>query len=152
MLTDSLHLTGLTSDDQNLHSDRIKLWNDFNHAWLATFQAQKELMESGRPLGRGQTLITLDGLKKLGDELVRLCDSIERHGLVDYQYGVWEEQITESRLTTPVELRISPPADSGLEQSCSSATISTRPTMRQERRPRRAPVDKSANVHIPLHV
>lgn len=58
-------------------------------------------MESGRPLGRGQTLITLDGLKKLGDELVRLCDSIERHGLVDYQYGVWEEQITESRLTTP---------------------------------------------------
>lgn len=95
-------LAGLTSDDQNLHSDRIKLWNDFNHAWLATFQGQKELMESGRPLGRGQTLITLDGLKKLGDELVRLCDSIERHGLVDYQYGVWEEQITESTLTTPL--------------------------------------------------
>lgn len=99
MLTVLSSLAGLTSDDQNLHSDRIKLWNDFNHAWLATFQAQKELMDSGRPLGRGQTLITLDGLKKLGDELVRLCDSIERHGLVDYQYGVWEEQITESRLT-----------------------------------------------------
>lgn len=99
MLTVLSPLAGLTSDDQNLHSDRIKLWNDFNHAWLATFQAQKELMDSGRPLGRGQTLITLDGLKKLGDELVRLCDSIERHGLVDYQYGVWEEQITESRST-----------------------------------------------------
>lgn len=99
LLTDLSPLAGLTSDDQNLHSDRIKLWNDFNHAWLATFQAQKELMDSGRPLGRGQTLITLDGLKKLGDELVRLCDSIERHGLVDYQYGVWEEQITESRST-----------------------------------------------------
>jgi hypothetical protein len=104
-----LIFAGLTSDDQNLHSDRIKLWNDFNHAWLATFQGQKELMELGRPLGRGQTLITQDGLKKLGDELVRLCDSIERHGLVDYQYGVWEEQITEGRLITPVKLRISHP-------------------------------------------
>ncbi|KAG8158759.1 hypothetical protein KVR01_011202 [Diaporthe batatas] len=97
-LLSHVHELGLTSDDQNLHSDRIKLWNDFNHAWLATFQAQKELMESGRSLGRGQTLITLEGLKKLGDELIRLCDSIERHGLVDYQYGVWEEQITEIML------------------------------------------------------
>lgn len=71
-------------------------------------------MESGRPLGRGQTLITLDGLKKLGDELVRLCDSIERHGLVDYQYGVWEEQITESRLTTPGAFDDFSPTDSGI--------------------------------------
>lgn len=108
LLTFLSRLAGLTSDDQNLHSDRIKLWNDFNHAWLATFQAQKELMDSGRPLGRGQTLITLDGLKKLGDELVRLCDSIERHGLVDYQYGVWEEQITESTLSTPLIVEDSP--------------------------------------------
>jgi hypothetical protein len=30
----------------------------------------------------------------MGEELVRLCDGIERHGLVDYQYGVWEDQIT----------------------------------------------------------
>lgn len=73
------------------------MWNDFNHAWLATIQAQKELMESGRQLGRSQSRISLEGLKKMGDELVRLCDGIERHGLVDYQYGVWEEQITEGR-------------------------------------------------------
>jgi hypothetical protein len=33
-------------------------------------------------------------IKKLGNELIRLCDGIERHGLVDYQYGVWEDQIT----------------------------------------------------------
>ena len=32
----------------------------------------------------------------MGNELIRLCDSIERHGLVDYQYGVWEEQIMDS--------------------------------------------------------
>lgn len=88
---------GLTSDDQNLHSDRIKLWNDFNHAWLGIFQAQKDLMEAGMQLGRNQTLITEESLKKMGDDLIRLCDQIERHGLVDYQYGVWEEQIEESK-------------------------------------------------------
>lgn len=91
-LTD-LSALGLTADDQNLHSDRIKLWNDFNHAWLAMLQAQKDLMSSGR---QRQSLISQEGLEKLGNELVRLCDSIERHGLVDYQYGVWEEQIMDS--------------------------------------------------------
>jgi hypothetical protein len=28
------------------------------------------------------------------DELIRLCDSIEQYGLVDYDIGVWEEEIT----------------------------------------------------------
>ena len=87
---------GLTSDDQNLHSDRIKLWNDFNHAWLAMLQAQKDLMESGHQLQRTQSLVPQEGLERMGKELVRLCDSIERHGLVDYEYGVWEEQIITS--------------------------------------------------------
>jgi hypothetical protein len=93
LATNSCPNLGLTSDDQNLHQDRIKLWNDFNHAWLALFQRQKDLIESGQQLQRSQSLITRDGLEKMGKELVRLCDGIERHGLVDYQYGVWEEQI-----------------------------------------------------------
>lgn len=46
-------------------------------------------------LQRGQSLIAEDGLKKMGKDLVRLCDGIERHGLVDYEYGVWEESIVE---------------------------------------------------------
>lgn len=50
-------------------------------------------------LSRGQSLITEDNLQKMGDDLIRLCDNIERHGLVDYQYGVWEQQIEESRST-----------------------------------------------------
>ncbi|KAI6310642.1 hypothetical protein MCOR29_008547 [Pyricularia oryzae] len=89
------HVTelGLTSDDQTLYNDRIKLWNDFNHAWLSLLQKQKELMESGQQLQRNQTLINKYGLEKMAKELLRLCDQIERHGLVDYQYGVWEEQI-----------------------------------------------------------
>lgn len=84
---------GLTSDDQNLHKDRIKLWNGFNHAWLAMFQAQKDMMESGQQAQRSQSLIPKEGLERMGKDLIRLCDSIERHGLVDYEYGVWEEQI-----------------------------------------------------------
>lgn len=84
---------GLTSDDQNLHGDRIKLWNEFNYAWLSILQAQKDMMESGQQSQRSQSPIPQDGLEKMGKELVRLCDTIERHGLVDYEYGVWEERI-----------------------------------------------------------
>ena len=92
---------GLTSDDQNLHGERIKLWNDFNHAWLAMFQRQKEMLQAEQPPPRPQTMISQEGLIKMGKELVRLCDSIERHGLVDYQYGVWEEQIIDSESLFP---------------------------------------------------
>jgi len=88
---------GLTSDDQNLHDERIKLWEDFNHAWLAICQRQIEMMESGQRLQSGQILVPKVTLKKMGSELVRLCESIEPQGLVDYQYGVWEEWITDSK-------------------------------------------------------
>ncbi|KOS19035.1 hypothetical protein ESCO_000565 [Escovopsis weberi] len=50
-------------------------------------------MSSGQQLSRSQTLLSHATIKKLGDELIQLCDGIERHGLVDYQYGVWEERI-----------------------------------------------------------
>lgn len=33
----------------------------------------------------------------MGHEIVRLCNGIERHGLVDYEYGVWEELIIDSK-------------------------------------------------------
>ena len=36
----------------------------------------------------------------MGNEIIRLCDGIERHGLVDYQYGVWEDQIVAGKLLT----------------------------------------------------
>ncbi|KAK2601933.1 hypothetical protein QQS21_004524 [Conoideocrella luteorostrata] len=84
---------GLHQDNPVLHEDRLKLWNDFNHAWLALSFQQKELMASGQSVSRSQRLMSEDTVKKMGDELIRLCDGIERHGLVDYQYGVWEEQI-----------------------------------------------------------
>ncbi|RDA95689.1 hypothetical protein CP533_1112 [Ophiocordyceps camponoti-saundersi (nom. inval.)] len=84
---------GLSQDDASLHDERIKLWNDFNHAWLALGFQQKQLMQTSQQVSRAQTLMSESTIKKMGDELVRLCDGVERHGLVDYQYGVWEEQI-----------------------------------------------------------
>lgn len=93
--------TGLIVDNPDLHSDRIKLWNDFNHAWLALFQKQKDMVESGIAPQRGQTLISKEGLEKMGKDLTRLCDGIERHGLVDYEYGVWEQHIVESEYSIP---------------------------------------------------
>ena len=55
------------------------------------------MMESDQQLQLGQTLVPHKGLQKMGTDLIRLCNNIERHGLVDYQYGVWEEQIIASR-------------------------------------------------------
>lgn len=43
----------------------------------------------------------------MGNELIRLCSTIERHGLVDYEYGVWEERIIDGkspRLVLPLNL------------------------------------------------
>lgn len=37
-------------------------------------------------------------LETLSRELVRLCDSVEKHGLVDYQMGVAEEEIMDCKL------------------------------------------------------
>ncbi|EWZ77659.1 hypothetical protein FOWG_17953 [Fusarium oxysporum f. sp. lycopersici MN25] len=85
---------GLNLDDTNLHADRIQLWNDFNHAWLGLGQRQIDLMTSCQQLSRTQSLVSKAMIKNMGNELIRLCDGIERHGLVDYQYGVWEDQIT----------------------------------------------------------
>ncbi|KAH6606369.1 hypothetical protein Trco_005522 [Trichoderma cornu-damae] len=85
--------TGLSQDDASLHAERINLWNDFNHAWLALCFRQKEIMSSGQQLSRSQRIMSQRTIKKLGDELIRLCDGIESHGLVDYQYGVWEDRI-----------------------------------------------------------
>jgi hypothetical protein len=86
--------TGLNLDETSLHADRIQLWNDFNHAWLGLGQRQIDLMTSSQQLSRTQSLVSKAMIKKMGNELIGLCDGIERHGLVDYQYGVWEDQIT----------------------------------------------------------
>ncbi|KAL9044915.1 MAG: hypothetical protein Q9214_001980 [Letrouitia sp. 1 TL-2023] len=103
---------GLVSDDQALHEERLKLWNEFNMCWLAALQRQKDdtllMNETGRPPTSPQSLLDEAFLEKMGSELVRLCDGMEKYGLVDYQMGVWEEEII-SILTQCLDLL--PPAE-----------------------------------------
>ena len=92
---------GLSKDDEGLHDERIKLWNDFNTCWLAVLQKQKDTTQKMTKQGQlpvsPQSYLQKDFLEKAGRELVRLCDGIERYGLIDYQMGVWEEEIITSR-------------------------------------------------------
>ena len=88
---------GLVRDDESLHSQRLALWGEFNNCWLALLQSQKErtrdILRIGQHLPNDNSLISQDFLEEMGRELVNFCDGMERHGLVDYQLGVWEEQI-----------------------------------------------------------
>ncbi|KAK3111563.1 hypothetical protein LTR53_013066 [Teratosphaeriaceae sp. CCFEE 6253] len=96
-LLGNVEALGLTRDDADLHDDRIRLWDEFNCAWLTTLQRQLDMtdmvLRGGEPLQAPQSLLTAQTLEQLSRELVRLCDSIEKHGLVDYQMGVAEEEI-----------------------------------------------------------
>ncbi|KAJ5033489.1 uncharacterized protein L3040_008604 [Drepanopeziza brunnea f. sp. 'multigermtubi'] len=97
---------GLTVDESSLHPDRIRLWGEFNNAWLGIFQKQKDMLEAGQQLQRGQSLMTQDFISKMAKDLIRMCDAIEKHGLVDYQYGVAEEQIIDI-LSDCLDLQVS---------------------------------------------
>ena len=95
---------GLATDNPQLHPDRIKLWNEFNYAWLALLQKQKDIASSKIELQEEQTLVSKETLETMGNEIVQLCDGIKVLGLVDYEYGVWEESIIEGMLSLQVEL------------------------------------------------
>lgn len=92
---------GLLQDDETKHAERIQLWDEFNTCWLAALQHQKELtqkmLETGEPPAAPQSLIPEESLENMGSELIRLGDMVEKHGLVDYQIGVWEEEILSSK-------------------------------------------------------
>lgn len=92
---------GLTVDEPPLHGDRIRLWNEFNTAWLFLFQRQKDMLESGQRIQHPETLITQEFINKMAKDLIRMCDVVEKHGLVDYQYGVAEEMIIQSKWIPP---------------------------------------------------
>ena len=60
-------------------------------------EATANMTEAGQRLQSPRTLMAKDQLETMGKELVRLCDLMEKHGLVDYQMGVWEEDIIQRR-------------------------------------------------------
>lgn len=91
-------MSGLVRDEQELYADRTRLWNEFNICWLSVLAKEKELIQSvmvGQQLQAPKDILREEALQHLGSELIRLCDSMERHGLVDYQMGVWEEEILD---------------------------------------------------------
>ena len=97
---------GLTVDEVTLHADRIRLWGEFNTAWLSIFQKQKDMLESGQRIQHPQSLMSQEFINKMAKDLIRMCDAIEKHGLIDYQYGVAEEQIIQSTCIQGDYLRV----------------------------------------------
>lgn len=53
------------------------------------------MLQTGQQPQEPQSIISAQELEHLSRELVRLCDSVETHGLVDYQMGVAEEEIMD---------------------------------------------------------
>lgn len=94
---------GLVKDDETQHAERLRLWETFNRAWLALLQAQKDAVSEALASGQRpqQSLLNHDTLEQMGRELVRQCDAMEKHGLVDYELGVWEEEIVSRKLLIP---------------------------------------------------
>lgn len=89
-------------DDTAQEEIRSRLWDDFNNAWLALMHKQmtltRGLLEAGITLQQPQ-LMTAEVIRKMCNDLVKLDnDYLEKQGLVDYQYGVLEDQIIESKL------------------------------------------------------
>ncbi len=93
---------GLTRDDENLHADRLRLWAEFNSAWLVTLQRQFDMTEEMNQTGfqprDPHSLLNAASLERLGNELVRLCDGVDKQGLIDFQIGVAEDEIIECEL------------------------------------------------------
>lgn len=89
-------------DPGSSHNDRVRLWDDFNRAWLATLQHQhdltQEMLQNDQLLHESDLIIKARSLEQLAGEIIQLCDDLEEHGLVDYQMGVAEEEIMERRL------------------------------------------------------
>lgn len=65
-----------------------------------TLEKQLELTEEWirtQNVREPQSVLSISTLEHMSRELVRLCDSVEKHGLVDYQMGVAEEEIIDCK-------------------------------------------------------
>ena len=104
MIMPKLMTAGLWKDNQRLHAERVDLWNNFNNCWLALLQRQKDgtqqMLDTGRSPARSQSLLPIETLRRLGEDLIIHADELEPLGLVDYQMGVAEEAILDSMFAT----------------------------------------------------
>lgn len=61
----------------------------------------QDYIATGHPPAQA-SLLTKDRMEGIGRDLIQLCDQLEQHGLVDYQMGIWEEEILSSKSTNAV--------------------------------------------------
>lgn len=47
------------------------------------------------------SLLGPDVMDNMAKGLIQLCDKMEQHGLVDYQMGIWEEEILSGTRSGP---------------------------------------------------
>lgn len=52
----------------------------------------QDLAATGHHLTQA-SLLSRDRMESMGKDLIQLCDQLEQYGLVDYQMGIWEEEI-----------------------------------------------------------
>jgi hypothetical protein len=94
-------LAGIFRDDPARNEWHRGLWRDLNHCWLAIFQKQKDvtshLMSGSGQLQGGANLLPVSTMKNTGDAVIDLCDRLEEKGLVDYEMGIWENEILSSK-------------------------------------------------------
>ncbi|KAK5467995.1 hypothetical protein LTS15_000968 [Exophiala xenobiotica] len=94
-LVASVSALGLQHDDESRYEERIELWTELNLCWEALAQKQKEITEEAlRTTRLPADILSGETITHLVDELVSLCDQLEQYGLVDFELGIWEEQIT----------------------------------------------------------
>jgi hypothetical protein len=88
-------------ESRDIRHQRTEDFDLFNWAWLTTLQRQLELTHpstSASQLQRGSaSVMDIETLEYLGDELVHLCDTVERYGFVDFQMGIAEEEIIDRK-------------------------------------------------------
>jgi hypothetical protein len=95
------------------------MWREFNIAWEALGQKQKEITEEAlRTRREPADILSAGAITSLMDELVALCDELEPYGLVDFEMGIWEEQITHIFTAC---LQLLPPGDSDAGASASAS-------------------------------
>ena len=84
-----------------MYAQRLKLWDNFNNCWLGLLQRQydetERMIETGQRLNPPQSILPVETMERMGNDLVAHCDTLGKLGLVDYQMGVAEEDIIDSK-------------------------------------------------------
>ncbi|BCR99918.1 uncharacterized protein AKAW2_50260A [Aspergillus luchuensis] len=94
-VTSDAVVRGILYDDAAVHARQLRLWSEFNICCLAVWQKQKDLTRASMTANilLPDPCLSISQIETFGEELIAIRDRIEKHGLVDYEVGVWEEEI-----------------------------------------------------------